>query len=107
MLGAQQGRDVSSRALFLMESCGSGWVKYGGDSGNLFSERRASMTMLIDYPIWFVCCDGQSGQVNARVNGVPPVTTKAQQNAENADSAENAEVKSAILLGFLLEQWKT
>lgn len=30
-----------------------------------------------------------------------PVTTKAQQNADNADGAENAKVKSAILLGFL------
>ena len=33
-----------------------------------------------------------------------PVTTKAQQNADNADGAENAEVKSAILLGFLPKQ---
>lgn len=61
------------------------------------------MTMLIDYPVWFVSCDGTSGQVNARVVGALPVTTKAQQNAENADGAENAEVKSAILLGFLRE----
>lgn len=29
-----------------------------------------------------------------------PVTTKAQQKAENADNADNAKVKSAILLGF-------
>jgi len=36
-----------------------------------------------------------------------PVTTKAQQNADNADGAENAEVKSTILLGFLQNQWKT
>lgn len=30
-----------------------------------------------------------------------PVTTKAQQKAENADNADNAKVKSGILLGFL------
>jgi len=29
-----------------------------------------------------------------------PVTTKAQQKAENANGAENAEWKIAILLGF-------
>jgi len=36
-----------------------------------------------------------------------PVTTKAQQNADNADSAENAKMKSAILLGFLRSSEKT
>ena len=33
-----------------------------------------------------------------------PVTTKAQQNADTADSAENAKMKSAILLGSLRKQ---
>lgn len=33
-----------------------------------------------------------------------PVTTKAQQKAGNADSADNAEAKDAILLGFLRKQ---
>jgi hypothetical protein len=33
-----------------------------------------------------------------------PVTTKAQQNADHADGAENAEMKSAILLRILRKQ---
>ena len=36
-----------------------------------------------------------------RQNSEGPVTTKAQQNADNADGAENTKVKSVILLGFL------
>ena len=33
-----------------------------------------------------------------------PVTTKAQQNADNADGAHNAEQTDAILLVFLRKQ---
>ena len=42
--------------------------------------------------------------ISDRENVLVPVTTKAQQNADNADGAENAEVKSAILLRFLQEE---
>ena len=35
--------------------------------------------------------------------GYVPVTTKAQQKAENADSADNAEVKRAMFIGVSAE----
>ena len=38
------------------------------------------------------------------IEDLRPVTTKAQQKAENANSADNAETNSAILLGFLRKQ---
>lgn len=52
----------------------------------------------------FSLCAGAPGSILLRYRTVRPVTTKAQQNADNVDGAENAEVKSAILLGFLRMQ---